>query len=158
MSGIPLRSKAPPPHPRLGQTYEPVAEARTIPLSRVQHRGGSGPTNVQLPGCGHTHREMTISEPNPQRKRLQAWEWCESVRELSLRASRAGLVTTCWNDHPTTRSRPVSEREGHKRSFKNATNTSYMPCSKGRSVSVSALLDGAQLSYWLINPCGGILP
>jgi hypothetical protein len=31
-----------------------------------------------------------------------------------------------------------------------------MPCSKGRSVSVSALFHGTQLFRWLRNPCGGI--
>lgn len=151
----PSARKAPPPH----QTYEPVAKARTIPVSRVPQRGGSGPTNVQLPGCGPKDREITIIEPNPQRKLLQAQGMvvvCARIEFASWPGWPGhGLVECLPNNQVATRKRAGGTQKKLQECDK---QPSYMPCSKGRSVSVSALFEGAQLFHWLTNPCGGILP
>lgn len=123
-SGIPLRAELPRPH----QTYEPVAKARTIPLTpgAATGRQRTNKTFNCLDVATRTERDYvgTLSEVKPPNGRCcRPWERWLSVRELSLRPGRAGLATAWWNVHPTTRSRPVSEREGHKRSFKNATNS-----------------------------------
>lgn len=151
----PSASRAHPPR----QRYEPLAKARTTPLTRIPQRGE--PRDQQTFNCLDvaTRVEITISKPNPQRKLLQALGTVVVCARIEF-ASSPGWPGRDLVECPPNNQVAALKRAGGKRKKLHECDKqpSYMPCSKGRSVSVSALFHRTQLVHWLMSACGGILP
>lgn len=113
-------------------------------------RGSQRPTNLQMPECCHTHKEITISKPNPQRKLLQALGTVVVCARIEF-VSSPGLPGHGLLECPPNNQVAAHKRAGgtRKKLHECDKQPSYLPCSKGRSVSVSALFHGTQLVHWL---------